>query len=330
MTNRELAERLQGSFAGEECEVVALSPIDAPQAGGVSVALSSKAISDSATLAPLAALVVSADTGEDYPCPLIRVPDPRLALARLTALFDERPRPAAGVHPSAVVAEDARIAPGASLGAGVVIGAGVSVAEGSAIESGCVIGAGSRIGANCRLHANVTLYDGVILGDRVTLHSGVTVGQDGFGFAAGPGGAEKIHHLGWVEIEDDVEIGAGSAVDRGTLTATRIGARSKIGNLCLVAHNVEIGSDCLLTGMIAIGGSVRIGEGVMIGGGAVVRDHIRIGDGARLAAGSGLGKHIPAGETWGGAPARPFRQWVRGVVLQERLEQIWRFVRERS
>src|SRR5690606_1483957 len=137
-------------------------------------------------------------------------------------------------------------------------------------------------------------YDGVTLGDRVILHSGAVIGADGFGYAASPTGAVKIRHTGGAALADDVEIGANTAVDRGTIDDTMVGARTKLDNLCQVGHNVTIGSDCLIAGTAAGGGSVAIGRGVIIGGNVAISDHVTIGDGARVAGRSGVTKDIPA------------------------------------
>ncbi len=198
------------------------------------------------------------------------------------------------------------------------------------IGAGCVISTGVQMGENCLLHPNTTLYANIKLANRVTIHSGAVIGSDGFGYAPGPRGAAKIHHLGSVELHDDVEIGANTCIDRGTLSNTIIGARTKIDNLCQIGHNVTMGTDCLFAGRGAIAGSVSIGNRVTIGGSVGIADHISIGDGVTLAAGSGVSKDIPANETWAGAPAVPFRKWVRGLYLQGQLETIWQTVKGRA
>ncbi len=256
--------------------------------------------------------------------PLVRVAEPRLALALLSAAFDSRPPPVPpGVDPTAVVHDTARLGEGVTLGPGAWVGPSVVVGAGSVVGPGVALGAGSVVGDACVLHAGVTLYDGVELGSRVVLHAGCVIGADGFGYAPSPRGALKVRQLGGVRLGDDVEIGANTAVDRGALDDTVVGDRTKIDNLCQVGHNVRIGTDCLIAGMTGIAGSVVIGNGVIIGGAVAVSDHVSIGEGARIAGRSGVTKDVPAGETWAGFPARPYRQFARALYLQDRLEEIW-------
>ncbi len=260
------------------------------------------------------------------PSALLLVTDVRLALARLSSLFQRAPLPDVGVHPTAVVASDAKLGADVAIAAGAVIGSAAELADGCVVGPNAVVGAGARLGRQARLHANVTLYPGVRIGERVEVHSGCVIGSDGFGYAAGPRGAEKIHHGGSVVVHADVEIGANTTVDRGTLGDTVIGARTKIDNLCTVAHNVVIGSDCLIAGKTGIAGSTTIGDRVIIGGGAGITDHVTIGDDARIAGLAGVSKDVPSGETWTGNPARPHRHYVRDLYLRSRLERIWQHV----
>ena len=314
--------------------VTSLAPLTAPRPGSVVVAETAAQVAALAG-APVSVVVVpeeleiGLETGlgtglkPGSPYLLLRVKDTRLALATLSALFDARPRPTPGVSPGAHVHPEVVLGENVSLAAGVVIEAGARLGDGCALHPGCVVGAGAVVGEGCVLHANVTLYDGVRLGSRVTLHSGVVVGADGFGYARGPRGAVKIHHLGTVEIGDDVEVGANTCVDRGTLGATTIGPRTKIDNLCQIGHNVRIGEDCLVAGTVGIAGSTTLGNGVVVGGNAGFADHLTVGDGAQIAGRAGVTKDVPAGETWAGFPARPYRVWVRGLYLLGRLETIW-------
>ena len=261
--------------------------------------------------------------------PWVAVTAPRLALAVLSRRFDRRPVPVgvaatAQIHPDAVLGADVAVEPGA------VVAAGARIGDRTAIGAGTVVGMGAAVGSDCRLLANVTLYDGVHVGDRAILHSGCVIGADGFGYAPGPRGATKIHHLGSVRIGDDVEIGANSCIDRGTLGDTTIGDRTKIDNLCQVGHNVWIGTDVLVAGMTGIGGSARIGDRVTLAGYVGIADHVTIGAGATVGARSGVHKDVPAGETWMGAPAVPHRAFARSLYLQRKLEEIWAFVKERK
>ena len=323
-----LAERLGGQLQGENREVSSLVSLERARADAV-VVLSKAAEVENLSTAEVAVLVVPADLTLETPHPVIRVADTRLALAQLTQMFGTRADVAEGQHSSATIHPEAALAEDVHLATNVTVAAGARLGRGTRVGSGCVIGQNVVVGEDCILHANVTLYEGVRLGDRVQLHSGVVIGADGFGYAAGARGAVKIHHLGGVVLENDVEIGANSCVDRGTLDDTRIGARTKIDNLCQIGHNVSVGSDCLLAGGVAVGGSTRIGNRVTVGGLAGFADHLEIGDDVRIAGRAGVTKDIPAGETWAGFPAQPYKKWVRGLYLVGKLETLWQAFKKR-
>lgn len=202
---------------------------------------------------------------------------------------------------------EAWIAPTARLGRGVQLGAGVR------IEDYVVLGEGVRIGDGTRLFPHVTVYSGGEIGSRCAIHSGARIASDGFGYVYRNGSHEKIPHVGHCVIGDDVEIGANTTIDRGSIDDTVIGSGTRIDNLVQIGHNVRIGSMCLLMAQVGIAGSARIGNGVIIAGQAGVGGHVTIGDGARIAGQSGVFGDVPAGESWSGYPARPHRESLRAT-----------------
>ncbi|MGB3813980.1 MAG: UDP-3-O-(3-hydroxymyristoyl)glucosamine N-acyltransferase [Shinella sp.] len=221
---------------------------------------------------------------------------------------------ASGIAPGAYVDPEARVEPGVVIEPMAVIGKGAEIGEGTHIGSGAVIGADCRIGRNCTIAAGATVQYALI-GNNVIIHPGARIGQDGFGYAPGPKpGMIKIVQIGRVIIQDDVEIGANTTIDRGTMDDTVIGEGTKIDNQVQVGHNVRIGRHCGIVSKVGIAGSTRIGDGVMIGGASGVNGHITIGDGVQIAAMSGVVSDIPAGEKYGGIPARPMRDFLRDMA----------------
>ena len=221
---------------------------------------------------------------------------------------------APALHPTANM-ED-----GVVLGPGVVVGQGAAIGRGTYISAGAVIGPGVVIGRHGYVGAGASIGFALI-GERVRIHAGAVIGEPGFGATAGPDGLVDVPQLGRVIIQDGVTIGSGSCIDRGAWEDTVIGENTKIDNLVQIAHNVVIGRDCLLAAHTGISGSVVVGDGCMFGGRAGVTDHVTIGAGARIAAASGVTRDVPAGESWGGYPARPMKQWLRETAWLARAAQ---------
>ncbi|MEA2871596.1 MAG: UDP-3-O-[3-hydroxymyristoyl] glucosamine N-acyltransferase [Hyphomicrobiales bacterium] len=232
---------------------------------------------------------------------------------RPSSLFE-----ASGVSPTALVHPSARLESGVVIDPAAVIGPRAEIGAGSIIAPGAVIGPDVRIGRGCVIGASATIVHALI-GDRVIIHAGARIGQDGFGYLPGAAGHGKVPQVGRVIIQDGVEIGANSTLDRGAIRDTVIGEGTKIDNLVQIAHNVEIGRHCVLAAYTGISGSCSIGDYVMMGGRVGVTDNITIGAGAMIAAGSGVMSNVPAGEKWGGAPAQPARDWLKANAALRRL-----------
>lgn len=231
-----------------------------------------------------------------------------------SAMRPEAMTSTSGIAPGAYVDPAARLEPDVTVEPMAVIGKDAEIGEGSHIAAGAVIGAGVRIGRNCTIAAGATVQYALI-GNNVIIHPGARIGQDGFGYAPGPRpGMIKIVQIGRVIIQDNVEIGANTTIDRGTMDDTVIGEGTKIDNLVQIGHNVRIGRHCGIVSKVGIAGSTKIGDGVMIGGASAINGHINIGDGVQIAAFSGVVGSIPPGEKYGGIPARPMRDFLRDVA----------------
>src|SRR5690606_24555955 len=259
------------------------------------------------------------------PCAVLRARDPYLAFARAVGVFAPAWRPAPGVHPMAAVASDARIGEGASIAAFVAIGEGASIGERTVVFPNVTIGPGARIGDDCVIHSNVALRERVTLGDRVILQNGVVIGGDGYGFVRrGDGTHEKIPQVATVVIEDDVELGANTTVDRPAVGETRIKAGAKIDNLVQIAHGVVVGRNVLMAAQVGIAGSTDVGDDVVFGGQVGVGGHLTIGRGAVAVGQSGVTNSLDPGAMVAGYPAIDSREWRRASVLFRRLPELKR------
>jgi UDP-3-O-[3-hydroxymyristoyl] glucosamine N-acyltransferase len=252
-------------------------------------------------------------------------PEPYRTYARALELFyPEAATPRAGwdaattnsahVHPTARLESNVVVEPGAVIGEGAEIGAGTRIA------AGAVVGYRCAIGRNCYIGPRAVVTHALI-GNNVTIHAGVAIGQDGFGFAMGREGHLKVRQIGRVIIQDWVEIGANTCIDRGALRDTVIGEGTKIDNLVQIGHNVVIGRHCVLVGMVGIAGSAVLEDFVVMGGRSGVVGHVTVGAGAQIAGNSGVAENVPRGARWGGSPAKPLRTWAREVALLKRLAE---------
>ncbi len=263
-------------------------------------------------------------------------PQPYRAFALVSAkLFPQALSPGAvfgsatGISPSAVVHPDARLEEGVTVDPCAVIGPKAEIGAGTVVLAHAVIGADVRIGRGCSIGAHCSVTHAFI-GNNVILHAGVRIGQDGFGFAMGPQGHLKVPQVGRVIIQDDVEIGANSCVDRGANRDTVIGEGTKIDNLVQIGHNVTIGRHAVIVSQVGIAGSTDIGDYVAIGGQAGIAGHLKIGMAAQIAACSGVMTDVPSGEKWGGAPARPMKQYMRAIALRDESVVTSRSIKQRS
>jgi UDP-3-O-[3-hydroxymyristoyl] glucosamine N-acyltransferase len=255
---------------------------------------------------------------------ILRAKEPKVAFAKAAALLREVSIIAAGIHPTAIIAPLAKIASTTTVGPYAVIGEDAHIGEHTQIGAHCVIGAGSWISDNCRIHPRVTLYPNTRIGSRVEIHSGAVLGADGFGYVFGDGRHWKFPQTGIVEIGDDVEIGANSTIDRGSLDDTRIAESVKIDNLVHVGHNVQIGAHSVIAAQTGISGSSVLGHHVVVGGQVGIADHCRLEDNSIAGAQAGIptGKTIRSGQVVWGTPARPLDKFKEQYVWFARLPEL--------
>jgi UDP-3-O-[3-hydroxymyristoyl] glucosamine N-acyltransferase len=257
---------------------------------------------------------------------LLRAENPKLAFARAAEWLVPAPPIAVGIHPAAVIAATAQLAHGVAVGPYAVIEDGAKIGAGTEIGPFCFVGRGATIGEQCRLYPRVTLYAGARLANRVILHSGAVIGADGFGYVQSGGKRWKFPQVGTVDIHDDVEIGANTTIDRGSLDQTEIGAGSKLDNLVHIAHNVRIGTNTVIAAQTGISGSVVIGRDVAFGGQAGLGDHCVVEDGAIIGGQAGIlpGKIVRSGQVVWGTPARPLHKFKEQFAWFSRLPEMAR------
>ena len=328
MTLTDLAQRLGCRLEGDGAiDVSGVAGLD--DAGPADVTFLANPRYASRLASTRAAAVIADDGVTDAPCAVLRTGQVYLAFAEAVRVLMPPPRPSAGISPLATIDPTADLGPDVSIGPFVAVGPATRVGARTSLGANTVIGAGVVIGHDCEIHPHVTIRDGVVVGNRVVLQAGATLGADGFGFARRPDGThQKIPQVGAVVLEDEVEIGAHSAVDRPAVGETRIGAGTKIDNLVQVAHGVRIGRNVLLAAQVGIAGSTVLEDAVVMAGQSGVTGHVRLGQGAVVGAKSAVTKDIEPGRHVTGVPAGDVTEWRESVVLIRKLPELRRAVAE--
>lgn len=328
MKASELAELVEGElFGGVNPEISGLADLDFAGEGHIAFATAKDRLPKLAETR--ASLLLVPRSFPELHCPHIRVDDPVWAATVIQHRLEAREFLATGIHPSAVVGDNCVIPPEVSIAPLVCVGERVRIGRRVKIGAGCVIGDDVVIGDDTLLHPNVSVLDRCLLGARVIVHSGTVIGSDGFGYAHDLRGRHlKRLHVGHVQIDDDVELGANVCVDRATFGRTWIKRGTKVDNLVQVAHNVEIGEDSILVSQVGISGSTILGNGVILGGKAAIAGHLKIGNRVTVAAKSGVTGSVGDGEVVSGFPAIPHKQWLRAATLFPRLPELFKELRE--
>ena len=320
-TLKDIADLLGATVAGNEKAVIRdIRPIEEARDGDLTFVADHKHARYPATTKATAILVSpkTQASGKN----LILCDDPYAAFGKILAVFYPVDHGTAGIHPDAFIEDGALVSPEAVVHPRCFIGRGARIDPGTVLYPGVFIGRGASVGENSVLYPNVCVYASCVIGKRVILHAGVVIGADGFGFAAPGISNVKTPQVGIVQIDDDVEIGANSTVDRATMGKTWIQRNVKIDNLVQVAHNVVIGENTAIAAQVGISGSTTIGRSVLIGGQAGIVGHIAIGDNARIGAGASIHKDIPAGMVGGGTPFLPYRDWMKVELTKTKLPEM--------
>lgn len=322
MKLRELAERLECQLEGDgDLEVRGVAGLEQAGDGDVTFFANPRYAAALRRTRATAVILKSGATGA--PCATLRTSDPYLAVAHALALFAAPSRPPAGIHPSSVVAADATIGSDVSIGPFAAVGAGASIGDRTVIHPHVNIGDGAVIGDDCVIHSHVAVRERVVLGHRVVVQNGAVIGSDGYGFARRPDGThQKIPQVSGVVIEDDVEIGANTTIDRPAIGETRIRAGAKIDNLVQIGHGVMIGKNTLLAAQVGIAGSTSVGDGVTLAGQVGVAGHVTIGDRVTAAGQSGITNSVDQGAFVSGYPAIDNKEWLKSSVVFRKLPQM--------
>lgn len=318
----EIAARLDCRLDGNgELDIARVAGLEEAQPGDLTFFVNPKY--GAHLRATRASAVILGDRAAAAPCAMLRTENPYLAFARATELLAPRQAAVAGIHRLADVAPTAAVAPDASIGAFVSVGAGARIGSRTVVYPHTIIGESAVVGDDCVIHGRVSLRERVTVGSRVIIQDGAVIGSDGFGFAHRPDGTHhKIPQLGGVVIEDDVEIGANTTIDRPAVGETRIGAGSKIDNLVQIAHGVKLGRDVLLAAQVGIAGSTTIEDRVTLAGQVGVAGHLTVGKGAVASAQTGIPNSVAPGTFVSGYPAIENRDWLKASAIFRRLPEL--------
>ena len=327
LTAAEIARQIDGEVLGDaSVHLTGFAPADKARAGDLTFAENQTYFNRAEQSAAAAIMVDGQFTSTKKT--LIRVPNARIAFAKVLPLFFPDPVLAPGVHATAVVAASAQVDPTAHIGPHCVVGEQVRIGARCVLHGGDHAGANCVIGADTQLFPNVVLYPRTQLGQRVRIHAGAVIGSDGFGYVLDAGAHRKVPQIGHVIVHDDVEIGANVTIDRGALGPTSIGRGTKIDNLVQIAHNVAIGEHCLVIAQAGVAGSTKLGNFVTLAGQVGLAGHLKIGNKVTIAAQSGVMHDIADGEKWFGYPAQPDRQMKRQILALQQLPELLRRVAE--
>ncbi len=318
---KELAEWVGGTVIGDgEVEISGVGSIEAAQAGEITFIANPKYV-PKLSGSNASAVIVSSEVTQATK-PLLCVANPYLAFAKIIVLFSYKPYQPKGIDPRTWISPTAQLGKDLTIFPFVYIGDRCRIGDRVTVYPGVFVGEDSSIGEESVIYPNVSIYSGTIIGKRVILHSGVVVGSDGFGYVKDGSKNVKIPQVGEVEIEDDVEIGANTTIDRGALGKTIIRKGVKIDNLVQVAHNVVIGEDSVIVAQVGISGSTKIGRNVTLAGQVGVVDHAEIGDNVMVGAQSGVAHDLPPNQAFSGSPAVPHREWLRVVTVFPKLPEM--------
>ena len=327
LTAAEIASQLRGEVLGDgTIQLTGIAPAESARAGDLTFA-EKESYFAAAEQSQASAILVAGDFGASSKV-LIRVANPRVAVARLLPLFFPPDRHPPGIHPHATVAATATVDPTAHIGPGCVLGERVRVGARSVLMGGNHIGRDSQIGDDACLFPNVVVYAQCQIGNRVRIHAGTVIGSDGYGYVFDEGRHRKVLQVGNVVIHDDVEIGANAAIDRAALGTTVIGQGTKIDNLVHIAHNVVIGRNCLIMGQAGFAGSVKLGDYCVIASQSGIAGHLKLGHQATVGAKSGVMRDVPDKGTVLGIPAAPDKQAKRQMIALQQLPELIRRTRE--